>query len=92
MWRVTRKTEMTERKKFEHVSSRPLPYTTKTGIRIGGAYEPPLQQLTHEGEFMQGVLLGAKHSVFPERRVIGLALYMAAMIALITSIAVVVNK
>lgn len=92
MWRVTRKTEMTEQKRFKHISTRPVPYTTKTGIQIGRFYEPPRQQLTPEGEFMQSVLLKDRYSAFPRLEKVGMALYMVAMIALITGIAVVVNK
>lgn len=69
-----------------------MPYTTKTGIQIGRFYEPPRQQLTPEGEFMQSVLLKDRYSAFPRFEKIGMALYMVAMITLITSIAVVVNK
>lgn len=83
---------MDQRKKFTHVSTRPVPYTTKTGIQIGRFYEPPRQQLTPEGEFMQSVLLKDRYSAFPRFEKIGMALYMVAMITLITSIAVVVNK
>lgn len=83
---------MEQRKKFIHISSRPVPYTTKTGIQIGRFYEPPRQQLTYEGEHMQGVLLGIKHSVFPDRRKMALSAYMAAYVALITAIALVVAR
>lgn len=83
---------MTARKKFEHISSRPLPYTTKTGIQIGRFYEPPLQQLTAEGEFMQAVLLKDRFAAFPHFRAIGWALYMVGMISVITTLAVVFSK
>lgn len=90
MWRVTRKTDMTKR--FKHISTRPVPYTTKTGIQIGRFYEPPRQQLTPEGEYMQGVLLGVKHSVFPDRQKISMAAYMVAYIVLLTLIGLAVSK
>ena len=92
MWRVTRKTEMKEQKRFKHISTRPVPYTTKTGIQIGRFYEPPRQSLTAEGEFMQAVLLKDRRAAFPNLEKLGLGLYMAAMICLFTLIAVVVNK
>ena len=90
MWRVTRKTDMTKR--FKHISTRAVPYTTKTGIQIGRFYEPPRQQLTREGEHIQSILLGAKHSVFPDRRKIAMTAYMVAYIVLLTLIAMVVGK
>ena len=33
-------------------------YTTKTGIRIGSAYVPPVRQMTNEEIGVQSVLLG----------------------------------
>ena len=33
-------------------------YTTKTGIRIGSAYQPPLRSLSYEETRMQSILLG----------------------------------
>lgn len=64
-----------------HISSRPLPYTTKTGIQIGIAYEPPLQQLTPEGEFIQSVLLG-DDVVTAKRDVLLWIAYIAAVVAI----------
>lgn len=78
---------MQQRKKFEHVSSRPLPYTTKTGIQIGKYYEPPLQQPTREGEFIQSVLLGNTHSIYPHKPSIWMVLYTIAMVGLLFIIA-----
>ena len=92
MWRVTRKLKMTEQKRFKHISTRPVPYTTKTGIQIGRFYEPPRQQLTPEGEFMQAVLLKDRLSAFPQLRIIGWTLYMAGMITIITTLAVFFSK
>lgn len=63
-----------------HISSRPLPYTTKTGIQIGIAYQPPLQKLTPEGEFIQSVLLG-DDSVTAKRDVLMWIAYIFAVIA-----------
>ncbi len=33
-------------------------YTTRTGIRIGSAYVPPVREMTYEEIEMQSVLLG----------------------------------
>ena len=83
---------MTERKKFEHISTRPVPYTTKTGIQIGIAYEPPPQRMTADGEFMQGVLLGVQRPILPGFSRLGSVLYMISMVALLTTIVLVMIK
>ena len=41
-----------------HQSSRPLCYTTKTGIKIGSLYEPPPRLPTYDEEIVQSALLG----------------------------------
>ena len=92
MWRVTRKLKMTEQKRFKHISTRPVPYTTKTGVQIGRFYEPPRQQMTYEGEHIQSVLLGIKHSAYPTRQKMEMVAYMAAYVALLVRIAMVVGK
>jgi len=92
MWRVTRKVIMEQRKKFTHVSSRPVPYTTKTGIQIGRFYEAPRQQLTPEGEFMQSVLLGIKDSAFPELDKIRMGTYAIAYIVVLFAIGAMVTR
>ena len=40
-------------------------YTTKTGIRIGCYYEPPLRQLSFEEERIQLALLSKRRPGFP---------------------------
>jgi hypothetical protein len=35
-------------------------YTTKTGLKIGCAYQAPIRQMTHEEIRIQSVLLGCK--------------------------------
>ena len=38
-----------------------LPYTTRTGLRIGAYYTPPQQvRMSRDDEFWQGILLGDK--------------------------------
>ena len=66
-----------------------VPYTTKTGIKIGSAYTPPVQQLTQDGEVIQSILLGTRPSVI-ERN--GMMLYAAVLAAVFIVLAVVVNK
>ena len=62
----------------DRISGRALPYTTKTGIQIGIAYQPPLQKLTPEGEFIQSVLLG-DDSVTAKRDVLMWIAYIFAV-------------
>ena len=43
------------------------PYTTKTGIRIGGRYEPPPRSdYTHEEKFVQDLLIGSPAFTFED--------------------------
>lgn len=84
MWRVTRKKIM----KDKHYSQC-IPYTTKTGLQIGIAYTPPVQQLTQDGEMIQSILLGTRPSVI-ERN--GMMLYAALLAAVFIVLAVVVIK
>jgi hypothetical protein len=38
-----------------------LPYTTRTGLRIGAYYTPPpRRQMSNDEEFWQGIFLGIK--------------------------------
>jgi hypothetical protein len=82
MWRVTRKQIM--KQKASHV-----PYTTKTGLKIGLAYQPKPQELTPDGEFIQSVLLGRKTSLIRRN---GMMLYTVLLAAVFALITVVVNK
>lgn len=44
---------------IENKKERPLPYTTRTGLKIGWCYMPDTRpQLTHEEEVIQSVMLG----------------------------------
>jgi hypothetical protein len=83
MWRVTRKKIM----KANQVG-RCTPYTTRTGLQIGIAYTPPAQQLTHEGELIQSVMLGNRTPVM-ERR--GLMVYAVMVFAAFLLLAVVIK-
>jgi len=45
------------------VTSHNLPYTTRTGLKIGSSYTPPTKvRMTAEDEHWQAVLLGIKPS------------------------------
>ena len=44
---------------IENKKDRPLPYTTRTGLKIGWCYIPDTRpQLSHEEEVIQSVMLG----------------------------------
>lgn len=40
-------------------------YTTKTGIKIGYAYQPPLPELTFDEELIQAALLSKGRTLSP---------------------------
>jgi hypothetical protein len=45
-----------------------VPYTTKTGIKIGERYERPLRSdYTHEEKFVQDLLIGSPSFTFEEK-------------------------
>ena len=66
-----------------------VPYTTKTGLKIGLAYQPKPQELTPDGEFIQSILLGQKPPALQRN---GMMLYAALVAVVFMVIAVVVNK
>jgi len=68
--------------------SRCTPYTTKTGLQIGIAYTPPVQQLTQDGEVIQSVLLGKPTPVMQRR---GLMVYAVIVAAVFIFLAVVIK-
>jgi hypothetical protein len=60
---------------------RHLPYTTKSGLQIGCRYEPPpVNHVSHEGEFWQGVFLGYRRTPTAQQ-VIGFAMYLVVLLA-----------
>ena len=78
---------MTE--KAKHVYRKSVPYTTKTGVQIGIAYQPPLQQITQEGEIIQSVLLGKRSIHFVSN---GMMWYATGVICVFIILAAVVGK
>lgn len=59
-----------------------LPYTTRTGLKIGAYYTPPKQaEMSRDDEFWQGVLLGIK----PKSN-IPMVAYIIGLILLIKSL------
>jgi hypothetical protein len=59
-----------------------LPYTTRTGLRIGAYYTPPKQvRMSHDDEFWQGILLGIK-----PKSSLPLIMYVIALILLIKNL------
>lgn len=59
---------MKQTKRFEYVSTRPVPYNTGK-VLIGCCYEPRLRShVSPEGEFAQSLLLGYRRQNLIERR------------------------
>ena len=57
-----------------------LPLTTRSGVRIGGAYTPPPTDYnSREDVYWQGILLGIEPT-FSERRIVGWAAYILFLI------------
>jgi hypothetical protein len=66
-----------------------VPYTTKSGLQIGIAYQPPVQRITHEGEIVQSALLGVRSPKFLSS---GSIWYYTCVVVLLIIIAAVMNK
>lgn len=66
--------------------NRCVPYTTKSGLQIGIAYTPPLQQLTREGEEIQSILLGSRPSVVERNGMIWYAALVAVVFIVIAAV------
>lgn len=67
-----------------YISSLPLCYTTKTGIKIGCRYERPLPQLNLDEEIIQGVLLGDSSVVYGRRNFdVAMSLTLFIVIAIV---------
>jgi hypothetical protein len=61
-----------------------LPYTTKSGLRIGCMYSPPPENhMSHDAEIIQMALLGIE-SEFSERKVLGFVAYIIFLMVLFT--------
>ena len=61
-----------------------LPYTTKSGLRIGCMYSPPLENhMSRDDEVIQMALLGIEPE-YSERRVVGFIAYIIFLMALFT--------
>ena len=61
-----------------------LPYTTKSGLRIGCMYSPPPENhMSHDAERIQMALLGIEPE-FSERKVLGWVTYIIFMMVLFT--------
>ena len=70
----------------ENQLNKQLPYTTKSGLRIGCMYSPPPQNdMSHDEEIIQMALLGIE-SEFSERKVLGWVAYIVFLMALFTTL------
>ena len=59
-----------------------LPYTTKSGLRIGCMYSPPLENhMSHDDEIIQMALLNIEPE-FSQRRIAGWVAYALFLVAL----------
>lgn len=58
--------------------AKPIPFTTKTGIRIGEFYEPPLRKLNIDEEYWQAIYL-RKGSMFTVAQAFAFLAYFAAV-------------
>jgi len=65
-----------------------LPYTTKSGLRIGCMYSPPPENhMSHDDEIIQMALLGIEPE-FSQRRIAGWVAYVLFLLALYTALVV----
>ena len=65
-----------------------LPYTTKSGLRIGCMYSPPPQNhMSADAELLQSALLGIEPE-FSQRRIASWIAYALFLIALYTALVV----
>ena len=63
-----------------------LPYTTKSGLRIGCMYSPPPENhMSHDAELIQMALLGIEPE-FSERKVLGWVAYFIFLIVVFTTL------
>ena len=61
-----------------------LPFTTKSGLRIGCMYSPPPENhMSHDAEIIQMALLGIEPE-FSERKVLGFVAYIIFLMVLFT--------
>jgi len=68
----------------ENQMEKHLPYTTKSGLRIGCMYSPPPENhMSHDAEIIQMALLGIE-SEFSERKVLGFVAYIIFLMVLFT--------
>ena len=76
---------------MEHIHSNTVPYTTKSGLRIGCNYTPPTRYNTsHDAELLQCALLGIEPK-YSQRRVLGWTAYILCLVATFVLLAVLVD-
>jgi hypothetical protein len=73
---------------MENQMEKHLPYTTKSGLRIGCMYSPPPQNhMSHDDEIIQMALLNIEPE-FSQRRIAGWVAYALFLVALYTALVV----
>ena len=66
---------------MEHIHSNTVPYTTKSGLRIGCSYTPPTRYyVSQDAELLQSALLGIEPK-YSQRRVLGWTVYILCLAA-----------
>ena len=58
-------------------------YTTRTGIKIGSLYTPPLRSLNKDEERVQAVILGIEHD-WSFRRTFWFAVYCSTVVTFVS--------
>jgi hypothetical protein len=73
---------------MENQMEKHLPYTTKSGLRIGCMYSPPTENhMSHDDEIIQMALLNIEPE-FSQRRIAGWVVYVLFLLALYTALVV----
>jgi hypothetical protein len=76
---------------MEHIQSSTVPYTTKSGLRIGCSYTPPKRYyVSQDAELLQSALLGIEPK-YSQRRVLGWTAYIVCLVATFALAAVLVG-
>lgn len=66
---------------MKHTQSGTVPYTTKSGLRIGCNYTPPTRyNISQDAELLQSALLGIEPK-YSQRRVFGWTVYILCLVA-----------
>jgi hypothetical protein len=59
------------------------PYTTKTGVKMGSMYQPPMQQLDHDAEQLQRVLIQDEKYINIDAVVVAVVVVAVVVVAVV---------